>query len=520
MIEVLPAWTPPEPALASDGVFAGGDRSDGLSWAPPAGAAPPATEEKPPTLGDFSRALARAEVLDNGLVDLPGAVVALPYGVELLNRFRDRVHAVYRSHGLDEHEFPMLAPLSVLAPAAELLDLRGKLLYAGSDADLANGGPGMALLPTGEAAVYASWAKRVRSRGDLPIRMYRRARYFRPVSRGRHAGRGVFYAMEHDDVFEFHCAYADDAEMRAELPRWWQMLGDVAGALHLPVLWSTRPPWTNRHEVAEWALAGDVPLPIRATTQVGSLYNQGTRFSRPYGIGFREDGELHLTAQLAGYVSRRLLLVHLLLGMRAGGELFLHPDVAPAQVVVVLRGGDDGMHGEIAAGLVGQLEDAGVRARLVSAESPGRLRSELSRWSTRGVPLIVLLFAPREEGEPFRVVVRRADTGEEAVLPEGAGGLVSRCRELLAEVGESWDRRTQQFVAGRLVETGTAASLHEALADRRVAVAPLAIEEEVVREVDGWRSGEVLGFCRTERLRPCVVSGVPAGTVALISPRV
>ena len=247
MIEVLPEWESVRSRAPSAPAHAAGSRASARTRE---GAGEPGRRL---TLGDFSAALARAGILDNRVVDLPGSVVAPPDGVELLNLFRERVHSIYRAHGLQEYEYPLLAPTASLLPVSELLDLDGMLLYASEEPGA--GSADVVLSPTGEATIYSHWAKIVRSRRDLPIRMYRRARYFRPVSRGRHAGRGVFYAMEHDDIFEFHCAYGSSEELREELPRHWTLLQDVVRALHVPALWSTRPPWTNRHEVADWALA-------------------------------------------------------------------------------------------------------------------------------------------------------------------------------------------------------------------------------------------------------------------------
>jgi hypothetical protein len=512
VIEILPRWPPPAapapPAPASARVA--GQR--------PAPAAQDRDgEQRAPTLGAFSAALARAGILDNTVVDLAGSVVALPYGVALLHRFRDRVHAIYRAHGLEEHEYPELVPASALLPVEELFDLSGKILHVGASPG-ATGEPGLALLPTGEAAIYGHWAKSVRNRGDLPIRAYRRARYFRPVSRGRHAGRGLFYAMEHDDIFEFHCAYESCDELRGELRRHWKVLRTVLEAMHVPALWSTRPPWTNRQEVADWAVAADVPLPTLATTQVASLYNQGTRFSEPFGIGFREHGEMHHTFQLSGYVSRRLLLVHLLLGMRPSGRFFLHPDLAPVQVAVLLRAArePDVLAGEA---LVQQLGAEGVRAQLTALDRPARVAAALESWSARGAPIVAMLFGAAEPGEPFRVVLRRSDSEQEAELPAGTDGLALTCRCLLGEIAAGWRRHVELFVAGRVVEVADADATREATGERLVAVCPLAVGEDTVREIGTWGTGEVLGFCGAREARPCVLTGRPTDAVALVSPR-
>ncbi|MEU9044413.1 MULTISPECIES: hypothetical protein [unclassified Kitasatospora] len=61
--------------------------------------------------------------------------------------------------------------------------------------------------------------------------------------------------------------------------------------------------------------------------------------------------------------------------------------------------------------------------------------------------------------------------------------------------------------------------LPEVLAQRLVAVSALSVSEDAVRNVAALRRGEVLGFCRTDRSLPCVVTGKPVTTVAFVSPR-
>jgi hypothetical protein len=469
------------------------------------------------TLGGFSRALRDAAVLDNRPIETPGAVVVLPYGVELLERFRAVVRAAYRDAGLDEYEYPSLAPADVLQPTSALLDLRDKVLRVGSDSDLERGALPYVLLPTGESAIYTHWARSVRSPADLPLRMYRRARYFRPVARGRHSGRGVFHALEHDDIFEFHCAHRDEAAQRADLERCQAMLAALLRACHVPALWTTRPPWTNVGEVADWTVAADTPLPVGGTAQLAAVYNQGTRFSRPYGIAYRQDGRTQHTVQLAGYVSRRLLMAHLLLGLRGDGTFHLHPDVAPVQVLILDRAGAASPGGAVAA-VASTMATDGVRVRVLSGGADD-VRRWSRTWRQRGVPLTITILPPREDGDPYKTVLRRSDTGTEVVIrTDTLAALPQQSRELLHDIGAAYAWNASSFTSERLVRIGRG-ELGEALGARLVAVIPLTASEEAVRAVETGTHGEVLGFSRAEAAAPCHVTGAPVSTVAFVSAR-
>jgi hypothetical protein len=470
---------------------------------------------RPMSLGDFSKSLRAAGILDNQAVDLPGGFALLPHGVDMLNLFRDRVHAAYRAHGLAEYEYPSLAPLAAFAPTAKLFDLSDELVYAHAR----NGDSRFALLPTGEAAIYTHWNRIVRRRENLPIRMYRRASYFRPMAHGKHSGRGVLQSAEGGDVFEFHCAFATSDEQRTEFDRCQRLLETFLNNAHVPVIWSTRPPWSNRREVALSAAAADVPLPVQATAQVACLYNQGTRFSEPYEIGFREHGLMHYAQQLAGYVSRRLWFVHLMLGMNNDGSLFVHPDFSTVHAALLIRS-DSAALADTAQQLAFGLRDAQLRAKTAVVTSAGRLKAAMEAEVCRGTPLVVLLFPPRTPAEAMRVVVRRSDTGQEA---ESHGqhpqALVRQLAAAVEGIGHAYRRRAGRFFRER-VQPAAASSVRDIVAARCVAVCPLTPSEEAVLAVAEWKNGEVLGYSKAPGPAPCILTNRPVGTVAFISPRI
>lgn len=465
-------------------------------------------------LGRFATWLRDADVLDQAPIELPGATVTLPYGARIIRRFNEIVERAGEQAGFEEYDYPVLVPDSVLEPTRKLLPLKGSLLYAGSDDDWDAGRRRMVLTPTGEGAVYTHWAKMVRSRNDLPIRAYRKARYFRPAR----AGRSVFRAIEAQDIYEFQACYPDRTTARQGFTQAIDMARRVGTALHVPVLWSTRPPWTNNTQVSDTTIGGDVPLPHGATLQVGCLYDQAQRFSSLYDVGFRENGERLHTHHITAALTRRLVLTHLMLGMDSEGELLLHPDLAPVQIALTLTGGSPDERAG-AERLVAQLADRGVRCDLRVEEDRRAVGPLHRRWRRQGVPLRIYLQPRRDKQDRTRAVVVRADTREEAVLlPDRLEDLAGLLPAALAEVGVGYQRRAWGF-AQRQCRSADATTVQGILAERAVAVAPLAATEAAVGTVAGWRLGEVLGFRHAPEPASCVVTGRPTTTVAYISPR-
>lgn len=467
--------------------------------------------EKQCTQREFAGHLEQAELIDLRTVELPGSMVTLPFGMRMMNRFEAVARRHYEDNGFEEHDYPLLVPPSVMDPTKELLHLEGALLFAGDDLDWNAGRKRAVLSPTGEATVYTHWARSVRTAKDLPILMYRQARYFRPAR----SGRGLFRSIEATGVYEFQACYPDRAASDAGLVAASRMARRLCEDMHVPTLWSSRPPWTNNLAVAERWIGGDVPLPHGATLQVGCLYDQGDRFSRRYGVSWKDNSTQRYTRHVTGCVTRRLVFAHLFLGMDEDGDLLVHPDLAPVQVAVT--SGED-VDPAAARGLVDRLTDGGLRVRHAVAD-----RKETAQlhnlWRRQGVPIRVYLQSPRFAGDRTRVVVKRADTREEAssYLDE-ADLLAEGIRVGVEQVGVGYLRRANGFVAGRCTPADQD-TVRDVLIARKVAVCPLEPTEEAVRAVASWKLGEVLGFNRSATEGPCVITGRPTHGLAYLSPR-
>ncbi len=469
-------------------------------------------------LGSFSRALRDAEILDNYVVALPGAVMIHSFGTRLFRRFRAIAHELHAQRGLEEQDYPLLVPPEIFEPLTGMFSLKDHLLGFGRLADFEAGGPRGYLTPTGESVIYSHWARIVRHRSDLPIRMYRCTRYFRPLCS---AGQGVFKSMESVDIFEMHCCHADNNECTEELRGALAMYRELATRCGVPVLWSVRPPWGNRAQVAEVALGGDVPLPFGSTVQVGSLYQQGTRFSEPYGVRYRDaDGTARKTRHVTGAISRRLVLAHLSLGMDNHGFL-IHPDLAPDQVLIAYRAAG---HGDMDAPRLHALEAgltaAGLRWQRLKLESQQEMRNCIRKAVRQGVPLVVLVFGHRDPADQLRIVLRRRDTGAEAevsALPSAE--LNAALPRVVEAVGHAFSRRAWAFVSKRRIEAASWSELTAGLADRRVVTSPMVISEEGCRLIAELRMGEILGYSMARVPLPCVLTGVPTRYRSIVSPR-
>ena len=470
-------------------------------------------------LGKFSSALRAAELFDNRSIDLPGAVIALPSGQRLLGHFCRLVRQHYEAAGLVEYDYPYLAPLSSIATFSQVFPADHRVLFVGTRIDFNQGQPLGVLVPTGEPIIYPHWQKIIKNHRDLPIEMYRHTRFFRPWSRGK-SGRGIFNALEGADMFEFHGCYEKGRASEAGR-RLFRMLVGLAEAIAVPILWSTRPPWSNYAEVSHATVGGDSPLPSGATLQVGTLYDQGDIFSRPYGISYVDaNGRSQNPHHIVGALSRRLLLAHLLYGMLTNGSFLPHPEISPYQVNIVVRrterdGADSG------TALASALSARGLRIRISVADSSHDVARALKHSARLLVPLTIILQGRRHDGDVARFVLRRSDDLSEAYHQGSDFSALSSdvVLDALSDLKHAYEARIHRYLMSRCTEVRTIEDARAALQARKVVLCPLEFGHGAGDEIARWQQGEILGYVEASEPRPCIVSGRVCSTSAFVSPR-
>lgn len=467
------------------------------------------------TLGKFSAQLRRAGLFDNLAVDLPGALVGLPNGVKLLKIYQAMIRDAYENAGLVEYDYPLLASVSDFDPAFSILNLRNSLLHVGTDNDFSSGSPRATLCPTGEEVIYSHWKKLISSRTDLPIQMFRHTRFFRPVTR---AGCSVMKPMEAADVFEFHCAFPDSRSKDRSIDRYLQMLNSICETMQVPVFWVTRPPWGNNAGVANYCLAADALLPNGSTLQVACLYDQSTRFSKQYGIAFKENGKLQTTEHVAGAVSRRLLFANLMLSMQGCNSISLHPDIAPNQVLVLFQQTDFDC-AFYSEKVRNTLSSSNLRFSFEivgSKKCSGRVNSALET----GTPLVVQIQGRRVADDKLKAIFFRSDQNTECVVfLDGLEELAALIASAIAIIKLDFRCRLESLKTRQFRRVHSWKELQASIEDGVVVIAPLSFDKEVYFRIADFKKGELLGYAFSKE-DECLLSGRQTSLVGYISGRI
>ncbi|HET7092744.1 MAG TPA: proline--tRNA ligase [Thermomicrobiales bacterium] len=353
--------------------------------------------------GDFDRwyvdVVAKAELADDSPVR--GCKIIRPYGYAIWERMVERLDARIKATGVENAYFPLFIPQSLLAREAEHVEgFAPEVAWVERGGDRPLDEP-LAVRPTSEAIIGASYARWVQSYRDLPILINQWSNVVRWEERTRE------FLWQ-----EGHTCHAsgEEASERARL-----ML-EVYRAFYeddlaIPVVAGVK---TEAEKFAGALRTHTVEAMMGGkfwALQAGTSHDLGDHFGRAFDIRFVDrDGARKWAFSTSWGLSQRavgaVIMVH---GDAAG--LALPPVVAPVQaaIIPIARTADDlaDVTRSVERALDCLLPAVRVRVDWRDDRTPGY---KFNEWELKGVPLR-LEIGPREAAAGQVRLVRR-DTGE------------------------------------------------------------------------------------------------------------
>lgn len=458
----------------------------------------------------FNTMLRLNNVCDMGQIEVPGAIVMLPWGMKIIERFANLIREEAEQNNYDEYAYPNLVPTKYFDPLKDLINIPQSVLRVSSNLDSCQ----FSLTPTGEYPIYQHWNQNIKSKHDLPKKIFQRTKYFRPITSGKRSGGSVFLSMEAGDVFEFHSAFDNDLCATSESLKLLSIFRTITEKTGTVVLWTLRPTWTNRGYLYNWCYGGDAVLPSQNSVQVACAYYQGDVFSRRFNIRFQSQNEKCFTFQATGAITRRMVFANLFQTIRADGALCLHPVLAPIQVTFFITSctvEDENFVQQI----IDELHKINVRLKVVRVENKKHFRKEEKTWYRYGIPLKLIFFG-RQEFNEVKMILVRNDTGEECIL------LRQNVSEVIQKALQDIIRHHQNITKHQesIIDCANMDDVEKVLQNRRIAAIPLVIEQRCVQSIEQLKKGEVLGYYEAPHAANCVVTGNNTVARALVSRRI
>lgn len=384
----------------------------------------------------YTQVLAIADILDDRY-DVKGMAVWRPYGYKAMMNLKAIWDKLFQDEGIEECYFPLFVPLEYCEQNESWwkgFETEGYKVIAGIDQKVQG-----IIRPTGEPAMYPMYSKWVRSKSDLPIRLYETVNSYRYET--KHT-RPLIRSREITVWHEIHTAHATQEEAEIEFDLHMKLYDNMWNAMALPVLRVKKPQW-ECFPGAVGAVEYYTTTPTGRAMENGSVNNLGQAYAKKFNIKYKDErGVEHYAWQLCTGNGARLLggafMVH---GDDRG--LIMPPRIAPIKAVIipiVFKGKEDLVNGKAR-----EVFDVLRNKFDVRLDDSSKTAGEkFYDWEIKGVPVRIeigpkdvdkqqVVFVRRDTQEKIFVSIDDIDEKLTVILNDVQSNLLKRAQEMLDE---------------------------------------------------------------------------------------
>jgi prolyl-tRNA synthetase len=368
----------------------------------------------------------------------------------------------------------------------------------------------LAVRPTSETIMYATFAKWIRSWRDLPVKINQWCNIVRWETKATK----LFLRTREFLWQEGHTAHATKEDAEGEVMDILREYKDLMeNYLAIPVLAGMKTE-SEKFAGALYTTTLEAIMPDGKALQMGTSHNLGQNFAHVFDIKFiGEDGKDHYVWQTSWGITTRLIgavvMVH---GDDKG--LVLPPKVAPVQVVIVpipYKDADSSAIVAEAKEIANKLKEKNFSVVLDDREeyTPGW---KFNQWELKGVPLRIEI-GPRDLKQKQVTVVRRDTYQKTAVKEETALTTVER---LLEEIQHNLYAKARKYLEEKTTLVKNYDEFKKVLAEKggflKASWCGSATCEEKIKEETG-ATIRLKPFEKEEPVTACICCGEKAKEV-------
>ena len=356
-------------------------------------------------------------ILKAGLADyapVKGCMIIREDAYAIWEKIQEILNKKIKATGHKNVYFPMFIPESLLTKEAEH--------FAGFTPEVAwitMGGntpleEKLAVRPTSETIMYATFSKWIRSWRDLPLKINQWCNVVRWETKATR----LFLRTREFLWQEGHTAHATSEEAEAEVM---YVLGEykdiMENYLAIPVLTGTKSD-SEKFAGALYTTALEAIMPDGKALQMGTSHNLGQNFGKVFDVKYiGEDKVDHYVWQTSWGITTRLIGAMVMIHGDDKG-LIIPPKMAPTQVVIVpipFKGAEPEAVAAKSKEIAEILKAKGFSVILDDREAytPGW---KFNQWELKGVPIRIEI-GPRDLKQGQVIMVRR-DTGQKTPIKE------------------------------------------------------------------------------------------------------
>lgn len=350
----------------------------------------------------YNQVVEKAELAD--FSDVKGCIILRPNGYAIWENIQKYFDERIKGLGVRNAYFPVFIPehyFKMEAEHAEGFTPEVAWVTHAGETPLEEK---LAIRPTSETIMYASYAKWIRSHRELPLRINQWCNVVRWETKATRP----FLRSREFLWQEGHCVYETedecDSEAKAMLNEY-KVLCETL--LAVPVLAGVKTE-KEKFAGAKFTYTVEALMPDGKALQCGTSHNLGQGFAKSFNIRFKgKDNKIHVPWQNSWGFSTRLLGAIIMVHGDDKG-LVLPPKLAPLQTVIVPILFDESKKKVLKrAWEVREMLEFSCEVDEREEQTPG---AKFNEWEMKGVPFRIEI-GPKDL-EKDQVVVVRRDTGK------------------------------------------------------------------------------------------------------------
>lgn len=461
---------------------------------------------------DFSewyvQVVQKAELADYAPVK--GCMIIRPDAYAVWERIQEVFNAKIKATGHRNVYFPMFIPEGLLTKEAEhFAGFTPEVAWIsqGGDTELEER---VAIRPTSETIMYATFSKWIRSWRDLPVKINQWCNIVRWETKATR----LFLRTREFLWQEGHTAHATKEEAEAEVL---YALGEYRNVMEnylaIPVVAGTKSE-SEKFAGAVYTTSLEAMMPDGKALQMGTSHNLGQNFGKVFDVKYiGEDKQDHYVWQTSWGISTRLIGAMIMVHGDDKG-LVMPPKVAPVQIVIVpilFKSAEAEAINAKAKEIAETLRTKGFSVVLDDRGeyTPGW---KFNQWELKGVPVRIEI-GPRDLKQGQVVMVRR-DTGQKAPVKEA--DITVTAEKLMQEIQENLFNKAKATTQEKTASVTSYEEFKKVLCDQggflKAAWCGSADCEAKIKEETG-ATIRVLPFEKEEPKTGCIYCGQPAKEV-------
>ncbi|MGQ9530313.1 MAG: proline--tRNA ligase [Candidatus Bathycorpusculaceae bacterium] len=452
-------------------------------------------------------------VVKSGLADyapVKGCMIFREHSYAIWEKIQEVFNEKIKATGHRNVYFPMFIPESFLKKEAE--HFKGFVpqvawVTIGGETPLEER---LAIRPTSETIMYATYAKWIRSWRDLPIKLNQ----WNSVVRWETEATKLFLRTREFLWQEGHTAHATKEEADREVMEILNIYkGIIENYLAIPVL-AGKKTESDKFKGALYTTTLEALMPDGKALQMGTSHQLGQNFSKAFNIKFLDKDEKERYAwQTSWGISTRLIGAMVMVHGDDRG-LVLPPKVAPVQAVIVpipYKDADPTAILTKAKEIYEKLKKHDIKTILDdrSEYTPGW---KFNEWELKGAPIRIEI-GPRDLKQK-QVTLARRDNFERISIKEEE--VVDTVTKLLEEIQKNLFNKAKKFLEENITTVNSYEEFKKALKEKggfiRACWCSNSTCEEKIKEETG-ATIRIVPFEREEPFSKCLYCGEEAKEV-------